>query len=374
MNEEFSFEAESPELFGEWESYGNEFEGGLPRPGPLPPVPWGGLPGPSVRACAGLARPEVIDGFDFDVDRLKPAHHVILQRIAACVVGAARAGSPITSIRLVGHTDRVGTDAYNQGLGQRRAVNARAALEIAIRRLDPALVSRIAFTVETRGEREPVPGDRARSRRVQIFVPPVSARPPVRTGCPPGFTHRLRLHFKILVDPDLPIATMLGVMQRLYRPAGILVEEASRERLRLPTLEDLDLFGPSGNACIRNDPSAEQVQLFSHRNHVGPRELAIYFVRYTTPRAFGCASHPAGRPGAAIAKRATRFTLAHEVGHVLGLPHVNPEDCSVQPTRLMTGCGTNTLGTTAIFTPAEMAIMRRSTSLIPCGGRISSWS
>lgn len=378
MNDEYFLQPEAS--LGEWEAYVPELEG-PPGPGPLPPVPWGGLPGPSVSACAGLARPEVIDRFDFDVDRLKPAHHVVLQRIAACIAGAARAGSPITAIRIVGHTDRVGNDAYNNGLGQRRASNTRAALEVAIRRLDPTLPGRIAFTVETRGERDPVPGDRARSRRVQIFVPPVVARPPSpQTGCPPGYTTRLRLHLKILVDPAVPVATSLAVMQRLYRAAGIFVEEGSpRERLRLPTLEILDVRDPRNPAdrCMMNGISAEQHALFRNRNGVGPRDIAVYFVENTDPGLNGCASHPPGLPSVVISRTASQFTLAHEVGHVLGLDHVRGEPCrnrAFVPTSLMTGCSTSRLRTTANLSPSELATMRSSRLLVPCGGRISTWS
>jgi hypothetical protein len=44
-----------------------------------------------------------------------------------------------------------------------------------------------------------------------------------------------------------------------------------------------------------------------------------------------------------VAQGATQWTLAHEVGHVLGLNHLSNENCNnptYMPTRLMTGCGT----------------------------------
>jgi len=63
----------------------------------------------------------------------------------------------------------------------------------------------------------------------------------------------------------------------------------------------------------------------------------VYFVRSTVPPFNGCAAFPAGRPGAVVAQVATVWTLGHEVGHVLGLNHVNDNN------RLMTGNGTSNI-------------------------------
>jgi len=60
----------------------------------------------------------------------------------------------------------------------------------------------------------------------------------------------------------------------------------------------------------------------------------IYFVQATKPPYNGCAAHPAGKPGAVVVKTASHWTFAHEIGHILGLNHVNDNN------RLMTGNGT----------------------------------
>lgn len=142
----------------------------------------------------------------------------------------------------------------------------------------------------------------------------------------------VRLHIKILSDPNQPIETLLAQMQELYGSAGIRVQHVSTERLTLPALEDIDVGG-----CTSDDLTEEQEQLFGHRNGVGAGEIVVYFVRSIDPLANGCAAHPEGRPGAVVARYGTLHTLGHEVGHVLGLGHVNNDD------RLMTGNGTGNI-------------------------------
>jgi hypothetical protein len=81
----------------------------------------------------------------------------------------------------------------------------------------------------------------------------------------------------------------------------------------------------------------------------------VYFVRSTVPPFNGCAAHPAGKPGAAVVQTATQWTFGHEVGHVLGLFHVNKND------RLMTGNGTaNITNPPPDLVAAEMTTMTNS--------------
>jgi Repeat of unknown function (DUF346) len=139
----------------------------------------------------------------------------------------------------------------------------------------------------------------------------------------------VRLHAKVLTAPNIAMATMIDRMREVYASAGILVQHASTENLNLPALNDVDV-----GQCLLGQTTAEQNQLFANRNNAGANDVVVYFVRSTDPPFNGCAAHPAGRPGAVVAQGATQWTLGHEVGHVLGLFHVNNND------RLMTGNGT----------------------------------
>ncbi len=139
----------------------------------------------------------------------------------------------------------------------------------------------------------------------------------------------IRLHLKILATPNIAVDTMIESMREVYRSARIRIDIGSTENLNLPDLNDLDV-----GQCIQFLLTNEQNMLYANRNNVGNNDIVIYFVRSTVPPFNGCAAHPLGQAGAVVAQGATRWTLGHEVGHVLGLNHINDND------RLMTENGT----------------------------------
>lgn len=144
-----------------------------------------------------------------------------------------------------------------------------------------------------------------------------------------GLTPTVRLHVKVLTQPTIAINTMITNMRQVYESAGIEVQLRSTENLTSSTLNDLDV-----GTCTRGNVTAEQTALFNNRNNVGNNEVAVYFVRSTNPPLNGCAAHPNNLPSCVVTRGASPWTLGHEVGHVLGLSHVNNND------RLMTGNGT----------------------------------
>lgn len=172
---------------------------------------------------------------------------------------------------------------------------------------------------------------------------PLSLRKFIRDApCP--YPECVTLHLKFLHAPDVAVRTMLVSMRTVYNTANVGVRVRSREYLSGPavaTLVDLDV----GDCAT--PVTAEQTQLFANRNSVGANDIVIYFVRDTNPTFNGCAAHPNNRPGAVVARIASRWTLAHEVGHVLRLGHPDdppppdPDAPAAQLDRLMTGRGTH---------------------------------
>jgi hypothetical protein len=161
----------------------------------------------------------------------------------------------------------------------------------------------------------------------------------------------VRVHVKILVDPtSFSLQEMVDAMVQVYGAAGIDVQLASTERLALPELEDIEV-----GECTMGSVTEEQAQLFANRANAGGNDVCVYMVRSTVPAYNGCAAHPAGRPAAVVVQSASRWTLAHEVGHVLGLRHVNDRD------RLMTGNGTsNITNPPPDLVPSEVSTMLAS--------------
>ena len=101
----------------------------------------------------------------FDSGRydVKPALHAVLDRFATTLNQ-----HPVTQVRIVGHTDNVGSDAVNNPLSVNRAASTRDYLASR-----GVAASRIA--IDGRGSHEPIADNgsaagRAKNRRVEIFV------------------------------------------------------------------------------------------------------------------------------------------------------------------------------------------------------------
>ena len=124
----------------------------------------------------------VLDDFAFNDPAAPSAHDDHILRIAHLVVASWTSPDPIRKIRIVGHTDPVGSLSYNKGLGQKRAQAVKDKLLKAIDDLQmPVSVTRLSIAIDPQSKGETQPRDTsgsavaaARNRRVEVFVPNTS--------------------------------------------------------------------------------------------------------------------------------------------------------------------------------------------------------
>ena len=101
--------------------------------------------------------------FDFDSSTLKPGAFPEMDRVAVILNKY-----PQTTIRVEGHTDSKGSEAYNQTLSEKRAMAVKNAL--VQRSVDPARIQTVGY-----GESQPISSNDAVNRRVSIVIIPVEA-------------------------------------------------------------------------------------------------------------------------------------------------------------------------------------------------------
>ena len=118
--------------------------------------------GPAVPVVRVIFPDRVL--FDFDSDMPRPEAMPILDQLAA----ELRQEGPGSALTIIGHTDAIGTDAYNIGLSRRRAEAVMAAL--IARGVSPGRLSTVAL-----GKLQPVAANgtaagRALNRRVEFLL------------------------------------------------------------------------------------------------------------------------------------------------------------------------------------------------------------
>ena len=102
--------------------------------------------------------------FEFDKSRLTPLGRRVLDDAAQKLKE-----NPNLSVEIEGHTDSIGTDQYNLGLGQRRAEVVKGYLTLR-HQIDPRRMTALSY-----GEARPIADNRteqgrAQNRRVEFKV------------------------------------------------------------------------------------------------------------------------------------------------------------------------------------------------------------
>lgn len=106
--------------------------------------------------------------FDVNSTEIKPGFHTTMDKVADVVIRYQK-----TTLTIVGHTDSVGNESYNQNLSEQRALSVA-------RYLESKDVNPMRLATLGKGEAAPVASNnsdagRRANRRVEIFVEPVLA-------------------------------------------------------------------------------------------------------------------------------------------------------------------------------------------------------
>jgi outer membrane protein OmpA-like peptidoglycan-associated protein len=105
--------------------------------------------------------------FETDSTEIKPGFHSTMDKLADVVVRYGK-----TTLTVVGHTDNVGSNPYNQKLSERRAHSVA-------RYLESKQVNSMRLAISGKGETQPVASNNSESgrqanRRVEIYLEPVT--------------------------------------------------------------------------------------------------------------------------------------------------------------------------------------------------------
>ena len=127
----------------------------------------------------------VLNKFAVGSSMLTSKHRQQISKIADYVVAQEKASTPFRWVYAVGHTDVVGTTERNCELGMVRArAVVRALMNQIFIKNGGRIPAQLGAVRETLGSTAPVEGERALSRRVEVYLLRSETPPRSRAICP----------------------------------------------------------------------------------------------------------------------------------------------------------------------------------------------
>ena len=118
------------------------------------------------------------------------------------------------------------------------------------------------------------------------------------------------------------INTYVNTANRVMAQYGIEIRNSPQPNINNPALLDINQTDCPLTIGGDNHRGTEEQTLFNLGRATCPANFIVYFVQ-SIPGLRGCSAYPVGQPGVIVADTATQYTFAHEIGHVLHLPHTN---------------------------------------------------
>ena len=172
-----------------------------------------------------------------------------------------------------------------------------------------------------------------------------------------GFRHRIGLHFRAIALTQVTFDLILSSAQAVYAQYGIRIDMMNGQSL-LFSPGDQVRFEKVNQECDWDLSAGEFNELHARGAAAPPTDVLVYFVRSFKEQLNGCGGHAKGRPACTVAETGTRWTVAHELGHVLlgaGFAPVHVRD-----TRNLMNETTSTITAMPTFTARQLAQIRIS--------------
>lgn len=172
-----------------------------------------------------------------------------------------------------------------------------------------------------------------------------------------GFKHRVGLHFRSISLTAVPFNTILASTQSVYAQYGIRIDMMNGESL-LFSAQDQAKFEEVDQQCDWDLSVGEFNELHSRGSPAARTDVLVYFVKSFKEQLKGCGGHTKDRPACTVAESGTRWTVAHELGHVMLGSGFSP--VHVTDTRNLMNTTTATITGVPTLTDKQLARIRAS--------------
>lgn len=178
-----------------------------------------------------------------------------------------------------------------------------------------------------------------------------------------GFKHRIGLHFRAIALTQVTFDRILSSAQAVYAQYSIRIDMMNGESLAFSP-GDQERFEKVNQECVWDLSVGEFNELHSRGTPASSTDVLVYFVRSFKEQLNGCGGHTKGRPACTVAETGTRWTVAHELGHVLlgaGFAPVHVND-----TRNLMNTTTSTITAMPTLTVRQLTQIRKSSVCHGC--------
>jgi len=175
---------------------------------------------------------------------------------------------------------------------------------------------------------------------------------------PPVYDYRVRLHFRSLSLTDVPFDTAFRNAQRVYAQYGIRIDFASGMSLGLSEDRARELETVDGS-CEWKITSGEYNEVQRLAGALPHNEILVCYVTRFASGNLGCGGHAPNKPACIVASTGSKWTTAHEVGHVLLGSAFRPVHAG-SSSNLMYGSTPGITASLPSLTDAQVAQVKRS--------------